>query len=89
MWILKWTYGSFKQFILLNVIVDSFFAFIIVRLTEKLKVAKLVRLNNFQFFLYFFCKAPLLYGIQYIIESKKEIFINLKKGFSQIRIKKL
>jgi hypothetical protein len=89
MWILKWTYGNFKQFMLLNATVNAFFAFILVRLMEKLKVAKLVRLNNFQFFLYFFCKAPLLYGIQYIIESKKEIFINLKKGFSQIRIKKL
>ncbi|QGQ45778.1 hypothetical protein [Metabacillus sediminilitoris] len=79
MWILKWTYGSFKKFIFLNAIVDGFFAFIIVRLTEKLKVAKLVRLNNFQFFLYFFYKAFLLYGFQYIIEGKKELtkrFVN-------------
>ncbi|MGM0903053.1 MAG: hypothetical protein ACQEXB_18390 [Bacillota bacterium] len=72
MWILKWTYGNFKQFILLNAIVNAFFAITLVKLMEKLKVAKLVRLNNFQFFLYFFYKAPLLYGFQYIIESKKK-----------------
>ncbi|MFJ5762869.1 hypothetical protein ACIQAA_27880 [Neobacillus sp. NPDC093182] len=77
MWILKWTYGNFKHFILLNATVDAFFAFILVRLLEKLKVAKLVRLNYFQFFLYIFYKAPLLYGIQYIIENKNK-FINLK-----------
>ena len=72
LWILKWTYGNFKQFMALNATVNAFFAFIIIRLLEKLKVVKLVGLNNFQFFLFFFYKAPLLYGIQYIIESKKK-----------------
>jgi hypothetical protein len=70
-WILKWTYGNFKKFILLNAIVDAFFAFVIAKLTEKQKVAKLVRLNHFQFFLYMFYKAFILYGFQYIFESKR------------------
>lgn len=77
MWILKWTYGNFKRFILLNAIVNSSFAFILVTLMEKLKVAKLVRLNHFQLFLYFFYKAPLLYLIQYIIGNKNN-FMKLK-----------
>jgi hypothetical protein len=72
MWILKWTFGNFKQFISLNAAVNAIFAFILIRLLEKLKVVKLVRLNNFQFFLFFFYKAPLLYGLQYIIEFKKK-----------------
>lgn len=72
MWILKWTYGNFKKFILLNAIVNAFFAFILIKLMEKLKVAKLVRFNNFNFFLYFFYKAPLLYALQYTIERKKK-----------------
>lgn len=71
-WILKWTYGNFKQFIALNATVNAFFAFILVKVLERLKVTKLVRFNNFQFFLYFLYKAPLLYGIQYIIENKKK-----------------
>jgi hypothetical protein len=29
-WILKWTYGSFKLFILINAIVDGIFAFILI-----------------------------------------------------------
>jgi hypothetical protein len=76
MWILKWTYGNFKQFISLNATVNAFFAFILITLLEKLKVVKLVRLNNLQFFLFFFYKAPLLYVIQYIIESKKKFSSN-------------
>ncbi|MFB9759287.1 hypothetical protein [Ectobacillus funiculus] len=73
MWILKWTYGNFKRFILLNATVNAFFAFIVIRLMTKLKVAKLVRLNEFQFFLYFFYKAFFLYGFQYMIEHTKKL----------------
>jgi len=72
MWILKWTYGNFKQFLLLNAIINAFFAFILRRVMEKLKVFKLVRLNELQFFLYFFYKAFFLYGFQYIIDNKKK-----------------
>jgi hypothetical protein len=72
MWILKMTFGHFKRFLLLNAVINAFFAFIMVRLTERLKVAKLVRITNFQFFLYLFYKAPLLYGFQYIIEKIKK-----------------
>lgn len=73
MWILKWTYGNFKQYMFLNAIVNAFFAFILVNLMKKLKVVKLVRLNNFQFFLYFFFKAPLLYGLQYLVDKKGSV----------------
>lgn len=44
MWILKWTYGDFKKFILLNAVVDGFFAFILMRILEKLKISQLVRM---------------------------------------------
>lgn len=73
MWILKWTYGKFKLFLLLNAIINAFFAFILIRVMEKLKVAKLVRFNEFQFFLYFFYKAFFLYGFQYIFDNKKKL----------------
>ncbi|MGI8384115.1 hypothetical protein [Robertmurraya sp. P23] len=72
MWILKWTYGNFKRFILLNATVNAFFAFIGTRLLLKLKVSQLVRINEFQFFLFFFYKAFILYGLQYIFESKRK-----------------
>lgn len=62
MWILKWTNGNFKLFILLNAIVDGVFAFILTGVIKKIKLFTLVRLNKFQFFVYFFYKEFLLYG---------------------------
>ncbi|MDQ0185293.1 hypothetical protein MKX78_03505 [Cytobacillus sp. FSL R5-0569] len=71
MWILKWTYGNFKRFIFLNAIVDGAFAFALDTIGKRIKIFTLVRINKFQFFLYFFYKAFLLYGFQYLFESKK------------------
>src|SRR3954454_16431126 len=41
MWILKWTYGDFKRFIMLNAIVGAIFAFPIMKLLNKLKIVAL------------------------------------------------
>ncbi len=71
MWILKLTYGNFKRFILLNAVIDFIFAFPNLSLMRKLKVAALDRLNNWQFFLYIFYKAPVLYGFQNLFEKKE------------------
>ncbi|MEH7590739.1 hypothetical protein V7247_28795, partial [Priestia megaterium] len=71
LWSLKWTYGNFKKFIILNALFQLFFAFLAKTLFVKIKLFKLVRFNAFQFFLYFFYKAFLLYGFQYIFESKR------------------
>ncbi|HWO74632.1 MAG TPA: hypothetical protein VNM69_01800 [Bacillus sp. (in: firmicutes)] len=70
MWILKWTYGNFKCFILLNAIVDAFFCYIVPSFLKRVKIAALHRINNWQFFLYIFHKAFILYGIQYFLEKK-------------------
>jgi hypothetical protein len=72
MWVLKFSYGNFKKFITLNAIMELFFAYPLNRLCKKLKVYKLVRLNKFQFFLFFFYKAFLLYGFQSFFEKKKK-----------------
>jgi hypothetical protein len=72
MWILKWTYGNFKLFTLLNTIFDGAFAFIMPAFFKKIKAFTLVRLNKFQFFIYFFFKAFLLYGFQYMIERTRK-----------------
>lgn len=72
LWILKWTYGNFKQFLLLNAFIHAFFVFIIMRVMDKIKLVKLVRLNEFQFFFYFFYKAFFLYAFQYMIDKSKK-----------------
>ncbi|MED3971726.1 hypothetical protein P4658_29195 [Priestia megaterium] len=72
MWILKWTYGNFKAFILLNAVVDAIFTFPLIHFLKKLKVVRLVRFSNLEFFFYIFYKAFLLYGFQYLFETKNK-----------------
>ncbi|MCU9614521.1 hypothetical protein OEV98_13335 [Caldibacillus lycopersici] len=73
LWILRFTYGKFIRFIILNLIVDSFFTFVVVEWFQKLKVATLVRINKIQLSLLFLLKSMLLYGFQFIIEKTKFI----------------
>jgi hypothetical protein len=72
MWFLKWAYGNFKLFILLNAITNVIFAYPFSNFAKKIRYYTLVRFNNFQFFLYFFSKAFLLYGFQFLFELKGE-----------------
>ncbi len=70
MWILKFSYGNFKRFLLFNAVFDGLFAFPLIQFLKKVKIANLYRLNGFQFFLYLFHKAFVLYGLQYLAENK-------------------
>src|SRR5579875_3026665 len=69
---LKLKYVNFKKFIMLNAFFQLFFTFLARSLFPKIKLFKLVRLNAFQFFLYFFYKAFFLYGFQYFFEKYKK-----------------
>ncbi|MBT2757516.1 hypothetical protein J7E71_16605 [Mesobacillus foraminis] len=73
MWILKLSYGNFKKFILLNVIADGLFAFLIIDVLKKFKIISLNHLNHGQFFIYLHYKAYLLYGVQYLIERIRRV----------------
>lgn len=72
MWILKYTYGNFKKFILLNLISDGLFAFFFIDIFKFFKIIRLNRLTHIQFFLYLHYKAYLLYGFQYLFEKVKK-----------------
>jgi hypothetical protein len=72
LWTLNWAYGNFKKFIMLNAIGEAIFVFPITKLFTKLKLYRLVQFNEFQFFLYFFYKAFILYGVQYLFEKYKK-----------------
>jgi hypothetical protein len=71
MWLLKISYGNFKKFVVLNLISDGLFAFVIIDVLKKLKIISLGRLNHVQFFIYLHFKAYLLYGFQYLYEKLK------------------
>jgi hypothetical protein len=74
MWLLKFSFGNFKKFVLLNAISDGLFAFIIIDVLKKLKIVRLNRLNHFQFFIYLHYKTYLLYGVQYLFEKIKRYY---------------
>lgn len=69
MWLLKFSYGNFKKFVLLNVIADGLFAFVLIDVLKKYKIVSLNQLNHLQFFIYLHYKAYLLYGVQYLFDK--------------------
>lgn len=73
LWIMKFTYGKFIRFTIANLIVDSFFTYIMVEIFKKLRIANLIRLSKVQLSLLFFLKSMILYGFQYILEKTKLI----------------
>lgn len=70
MWILKLTYGKFYRYLILNLIVDSIFTFVLVdKWLTKWGIASLVRMKKFQLSLLLFIDSLLLYGFQKFIET--------------------
>ncbi|MEK3820368.1 hypothetical protein MKY20_14980 [Cytobacillus sp. FSL W8-0315] len=69
-WTLKSAYGNFRKYIFINAIIHAIFAYPFTFFAKKVRYYTLVRFNNFQFFLYFFFKAFLLYWFQYLFEEK-------------------
>ena len=72
MWLLKFSYGRFKKFVLLNAISDGLFAFLFIDVLKKFKIVGLNRLSHFQFFIYLHYKAYLLYGVQRLVEKTRK-----------------
>lgn len=73
LWILKMTYGRFALFLILNSMIHIFFSFPIMDLFTRYGIGSTVRLKRYQLMLLFFVKSLLLYGIQYLIESVKQM----------------
>ncbi|MRG88075.1 hypothetical protein [Salinibacillus xinjiangensis] len=71
MWILRFTYGNFKKFLLLNTLADGLFTIPVMPLLKKMKIIRLHRLSYLQFFIYIFYKAFILYGVQYWVENRR------------------
>ncbi|WP_165352621.1 hypothetical protein [Bacillus infantis] len=71
LWILKYSYGNFKKFILLNALFHMVFAWVFLPFLKKVKIVRLTRISYFQFFLYIHYKAYLLYALQHLIEKMR------------------
>lgn len=75
MWILKYSYGNFKKYIVLNLIVDGLFAFFLINVFKKYRIISLNGINHIQFFIYLHYKAYLMYGVQSLVERyRKELY---------------
>jgi hypothetical protein len=69
LWILKFTYGKFKLYLLTNILVDSLFTFLGLEWLKKIGYATLVRLSKIQLSLVFLIKSFILYGSQLLYEK--------------------
>lgn len=81
MWILKFTYGKFNLYLLVNILIDSLFTYFGMNWFKKIGYASLVRLTKFQLSLVFLIKSFVLYGFQILFEkltrkSSSQEFLN-------------
>jgi hypothetical protein len=68
-WILKYTYGKFSIYMLVNLLVDSFFTIFMLNWFKKIGYVTLIRFTRFQLSLLFLLKSILMYGFQYFYEK--------------------
>ncbi|MED3574815.1 hypothetical protein ACTHO0_09455 [Cytobacillus praedii] len=69
LWILKLTYRNFYRYIILNLIIDTFFTYAFVNFLQYKGIGTLGRLKKIQLSLLFFFKSLLLYGFQTVKET--------------------
>lgn len=70
LWILKFTYGKFLRYTLINLGVDFFHIYIFVAWLRKMGIASLIQLKNYQALLLFSINAATMYGFQWLIDKK-------------------
>lgn len=69
LWILKYTFGKFKLYMLINLVVDAFFTYFTIDWLKKIGYVTLVRLTKFQLSLLFLVKSFVMYGFQVVYEK--------------------
>jgi hypothetical protein len=80
-WIFKYTYGKFSIYMLVNLLVDSFFTIFMLNWFKKIGYVTLIRFTRFQLSLLFLLKSISMYGFQYLYER---IFSNRMKNEGQV-----
>ncbi|MCM3693705.1 hypothetical protein [Neobacillus niacini] len=80
-WILKFTFGKFLRSTLLNLGVDFFHIFVFVRWLQRMGIASLIRLKDYQALILFSANAAIMYGFQWLIDKK----VNPEKTKSLIK----
>ncbi|MGM0834658.1 MAG: hypothetical protein ACQEV7_00775 [Bacillota bacterium] len=68
-WILKYTFGNFKLYMKVNIVIDTIFTYFMLDWFKKIGYVTLVRFSKFQLSLLFLVKSILMYGFQAIFEK--------------------
>lgn len=74
MWILKFTYRHFSRYFLANLMVDSFYTYVVMDWFKKIGFASLVRLKKYQLTMLFVIKSLILYGLTMGVEKLRKSF---------------
>jgi hypothetical protein len=83
LWILKFTFGNFIRYFIVNFVIDMIFVFPGVFVLKKLGIASLVRLKSYQLLSIFLGKLIIMYGFQSLVNKlRKKPKSILKKLFS-------
>lgn len=69
LWILKYTFGNFKLYMKVNMVMDTIFTFFMIDRFKKIGYVTLVRFSKFQLSLLFLVKSILMYGFQVLYEK--------------------
>lgn len=69
LWIFHFTFGKFKQFVGINLLMDFLLAYPINYVFQKLKVYKLVNFKSKHIFLTYFSFSFIIYGFQLLLEK--------------------
>ncbi len=72
LWILKFTYGKFYQYLLVNLAFDSFFSYPFYKFFKSLGIWKAKRLSQAQLLLLFSIKSVLMYGFQKMVFTLRD-----------------
>lgn len=72
LWMLKVTYGKFKQYLISNTILHIVFIYFGLKYVKRLQILSLVKLSKFRYLLIDIFRALLLYGFQWGIEEVKK-----------------
>ena len=70
-WILRYTYGRFWLYLVVNFIVDSFFVYILLNWFTRIRYASLIEMKKYQLSFCFFIKSLLMYGCQVLVDKNR------------------
>ena len=71
-WILKFTFGNFFRFLIVNLVTDVMFVYPGMFALKRMGIISLVRLKHYQMGMLFMAKSVLMYGFQSMVEKYRK-----------------